>query len=308
MPAPRRTLRVTTRNATFQQWESLLGNRRARHRAGEFLVHGVRPIDQALAHGWPVRALLRPLGGRPSEWAAGVWAGGGGERFEVAPALLAELAQREDERTELVAVVGMPADDLGRVTGSAGSAGSVAAAGSEGASVRRGGSVAEAAAGAPRDRPPLVTVFDRPGQPGNIGTLQRSIDAFGGTGLVVTGHAADPYDPKAVRASTGSCFAVPTVRADSAQPVLDWVQAQREAGVPMQVWGTDEHGETDLAAVPWERPTVLVLGNETRGMAKAWRDACDGVLSIPMVGSASSLNAAVAGSIVLHAAMRGRSR
>ncbi|KUG53375.1 rRNA methyltransferase [Serinicoccus chungangensis] len=287
MPALRRTLSVTTRNATFQRWESLLGNRRARHRAGELLVQGVRPIDQALAHGWPVHALLRPLGGRPSAWAARVWADAGGERFEVAPGLLAELAQREDERTELVAVVGMPADDLGRVLG-AGDAGA-------------------ARAGA-RAGVPLVTVFDRPGQPGNIGTLQRSIDAFGGTGLVVTGHAADPYDPRAVRASTGSCFAVPTVRVDSAQTVLDWVQAQRRGGMPMQVWGTDEDGETDLSAVPWELPTVLVLGNETRGMAKAWREACDGVLSIPMVGSASSLNAAVAGSIVLHAALRGRVR
>ncbi|WP_298746440.1 TrmH family RNA methyltransferase [uncultured Serinicoccus sp.] len=283
MPAPRRTLRVTSRNATFQRWESLLGNRRARHRAGELLVHGVRPIDQALAHGWPVHALLRPLGGRPSEWAARVWADAGGERFEVAPGLLAELAQREDERTELVAVVGMPDDDLDRVLGP--------------------GDAGTARAGAP-----LVTVFDRPGQPGNIGTLQRSIDAFGGTGLVVTGHAADPYDPKAVRASTGSCFAVPTVRVDSAQAVLDWVEAQRRNGVPMQVWGTDEGGESDLGSVPWELPTVLVLGNETRGMAKAWREACDGVLSIPMVGSASSLNAAVAGSIVLHAALRGRAR
>ncbi|WP_298891362.1 TrmH family RNA methyltransferase [uncultured Serinicoccus sp.] len=303
MPAPRRTLRVTTRNATFQRWESFLGNRRARHRAGEFLVHGVRPIDQALAHGWPVRALLRPLGGRPSEWAAHVWADAAGERFEVAPGLLAELAQREDERTEFVAVVGMPADDLGRVAGSAGTeAATTHGLGAAAVEGRAGGPAASS------DRPPLVTVFDRPGQPGNIGTLQRSIDAFGGTGLVVTGHAADPYDPKAVRASTGSCFAVPTVRVDAAQSVLDWVEAQRRVGVPMQVWGTDEHGETDLSAVPWELPTVLVLGNETRGMAKTWREACDGVLSIPMVGSASSLNAAVAGSIVLHAAMRGRSR
>ena len=106
----------------------------------------------------------------------------------------------------------------------------------------------------------------------------------------------------------GSCFAVPTVRVDSAQAVLDWVAAQRDAGVAMQVLGTDEDGETDLAAVPWDRPTLLVLGNETRGMAQAWREACDRVLSIPMVGSASSLNAAVAGSIVLHAALRGRAR
>ena len=57
-----------------------------------------------------------------------------------------------------------------------------------------------------------MVVFDRPTTPGNIGTLIRSADAFGAAGVIVTGHAADPYDPKAVRASTGSLFAVPVVR------------------------------------------------------------------------------------------------
>ena len=278
MPEPRRARRVTTRNAAFQQWSALLTNRTKRHRSGEFLVHGVRPISQAVAHGWSVRALLRPVGGRPSSWAEQVWAESGGERHELAPELLAELAQRDDGAPELVAVVGIPPDDLDRVLGD----------------------------GADIGRAPLVTVFDRPGQPGNIGTLQRSIDAFGGTGLVVTGHAADPYDPKAVRASTGSCFAVPTVRAAGPGPVLDWVGEQRALGTPLQVWGTDEDGRTDLAAVPWDQPVVLVIGNETRGLAQGWREACDGMIGIPMVGSASSLNAAVAASVVLHAALRAR--
>ena len=58
----------------------------------------------------------------------------------------------------------------------------------------------------------LVVVFDRPTTPGNVGTLIRSADAFGAAGVIITGHAADPYDPKAVRASTGSLFAVPVVR------------------------------------------------------------------------------------------------
>jgi TrmH family RNA methyltransferase len=60
----------------------------------------------------------------------------------------------------------------------------------------------------------LVMVFDRPTSPGNIGTLIRSADAFGATGVVVTGHAADIYDPKSVRASTGSLLTLPVVRFD----------------------------------------------------------------------------------------------
>jgi 23S rRNA (uridine2479-2'-O)-methyltransferase len=267
--------RVTNRNATFQQWQALLGNRTKRHRSGEFIVQGVRPISLALEHRWDFTALLRPISARPSQWAEEVWRAAPGRRFELADELLAELAERDaDERPELVAVVRMPDDDLDRL-------------------VTPG-------------RPALIAVFDRPSTPGNIGTLIRSLDAFGGTGLVVAGHAADPYDPQAVRASTGSLFAVPTVRVSAATDVVAWVTTQRESGLEFTVFGTDEGGETDLRAVDFVGPTIVVIGNETRGMSSTWREACDRLLSIPMVGSASSLNAATAGSIVLHEALRQR--
>lgn len=264
-----RAQRITSRNATFQQWQSLLSNRTKRFRHGEFMVQGVRPISLALQHDWDVRALLRPIGGRPSSWAQEAWDTASGARYELAGDLLAELADREaGEAPELVAVLAMPADDLDRL----------------------------------RAPDPLITVFDRPTQPGNIGTLLRSIDAFGGTGLIVCGHGADPYDPKAVRASTGSLFAVPVVRVDAPGQIGQWVAGQ-SAARPWRVLGTDEGGRTDLRGVDLTGPTVLVVGNETRGLSKGWREICDEIISIPMVGSASSLNAATAGSIVLHEAL-----
>lgn len=270
------TQRVMSRNATFQQWQSLLGNRTKRHRAGEFIVQGVRPITLALQHDWQFTALLRPVRGRPSHWAEEVWRTASGRRFELPDELLVELAERDPETPpELVALVRMPPDDLDRL--------------------------------ADRSRTPLIAVFDRPSGPGNIGTLIRSLDAFGGTGLIVTGHAADPYDPRSVRASTGSLFAVPTVRVPSTEVALDWIGRQRESGVPLVVFGTDEGGETDLRKIDLAGPSVVVIGNETRGMSRAWREASDQLISIPMLGSASSLNAATAGSIVLHEALRQRS-
>ncbi len=268
-----RPLCIGTRNAAYQQWETLLRNRTKRHRAGEFLVQGVRPIRQAVEHGWRIRALLSTDRERLSDWATSVWEQVDCHHVRLAAPLLAELAEKPDDPPELLAVVEMPPDDLERVAG-------------------RG--------------VPLVVVFDRPTQPGNIGGLLRSMDAFGATGLVVTGHAADPYDPKAVRASTGSLFAVPTVRARSHREVMAWVERRRGDGVALQVLGTDEGGHEDLRAIDLADPTVLVIGNETRGLARGWREACDGVVSIPMVGSASSLNAATAGAILLHEAMRRR--
>jgi len=260
-------LRITRENARFQQWEALLTNRSKRHRNREFLVQGVRPITRAVEEGWTVRALLR-ADGTSSTWADGLWTSVDSEKVSLSPELHARLSGRE-EGAELVAVVEMPDDGVSRLADTA------------------------------RPHGPIV-VFDRPTSPGNIGTLARSADAFGAGALVITGHAADPYDPQAVRASTGSLFALTVLRVPGPGPVVEFAHTHGH-----RIVGTDEHG-SDLADVDLSGRVVIVIGNETIGLAAGWRTACDEVASIPMVGSASSLNAAVAGSIVLHAALRQR--
>lgn len=251
-------MRITVRNARFQQLEALLTNRTKRHRAGEFLVQGVRPITQALAHDWPVSQLLVAADRQLSTWASEVAGSLASQAVEVAPDLLAELAQQDDP-PELVLVARIPDDDLGRISGD------------------------------------LVVVLDRISSPGNLGTVIRSADAFGASGVVVTGHAADPYDPQAVRATTGSLFAVPVVRLPAPQ-------------VPqgLQAVGLDESGTTDLHEVDLSRPTALVVGNEKSGLSQAWKDRCDVLARIPMGGSASSLNAASAATVALYEASRQR--
>jgi len=88
--------------------------------------------------------------------------------------------------------------------------------------------------------------------------------------------------------------------------VLDWVDTLRTAGTAVRVVGTDEHAAIPVTRYGLAGPTVVEVGNETAGLSGAWREACDHLVRIPMVGSASSLNAAVAGSIVLYEAARQR--
>jgi TrmH family RNA methyltransferase len=152
----------------------------------------------------------------------------------------------------------------------------------------------------------LGVLFDRPTGPGNIGSIIRSADAFGADGLIVTGHAADVYDPKSVRASTGSIFALPAVRVPSQREVMEWVGRERSRGNPVVVVGTDEHGEADIFDFDLIQPTLLLIGNETSGLSAAWRDLADHLVRIPMRGSASSLNAANAATAVLYEASRQR--
>lgn len=130
--------RITVRNAAFQQWLSLLTNRTQRHRAGSFLVPGVRAITIASERGWPFRAILSDGRDSPSTWASTQWAALDTRHVIVAPELMRELGGKDDDVPELVAVLAIPPDDLGRL---------------------------------PTASSPLVVVFDRPSSPGNIGTL-----------------------------------------------------------------------------------------------------------------------------------------
>ena len=260
-------MRVTTRNASFQRWQALLTNRNKRQRAGEFLVQGVRPITLAIEHGWTINALIHPDQPAPSAWARDMLDRTAATRVGMAPELLSELADKES--TELLAVVALPADRLDRI---------------------------------PAGPHLLAVVFDRPSTPGNIGTLIRSADAFGASAVIITGHAADPYDPRSVRASTGSIFAVPVVRADSHREIVDWVAGLRADGSPVEIVGTDERGAADVAGYDLTGPRVILIGNETNGLSAGWRQSCDAMVRIPITGAASSLNAASAATVVLYEA------
>src|SRR4029450_6836766 len=150
-------------------------------------------------------------------------------RVAVSGPLLHELGGKEADTPELIAVVAFADDDLDRI---------------------------------PTEGEPLVVVFDRPGNPGNLGTLIRSADAFGAAGVIVTGHAADTYDPKGGGGGPGALFALPVVRSPSSQRVLDWLEAARHHGTSFTVVGTDEHGEIEITEQNLTGPTVPLGAHE----------------------------------------------
>jgi TrmH family RNA methyltransferase len=260
-------LRITRRNSTFQLLAALASNRQKRHSTRTFLLEGVRPINAARAHGWRFDALIVPFGGRLSRWAADVIdAVRPPVIYEMSPALLAELSGKDDP-SELLAVMHMPEDDIGRV---------------------------------PVRPDLLVAVIDRPSNPGNLGTLIRSCDAFGVHGLIVTGHAVDLYDPATITASRGSLFAVPVVRTESHADVAAWVGRARATLGACRIVGADEKAGDALFDHDFRAPTVAIFGNETHGLSRAYRQMCDATVRIPIQGTASSLNVSVAASVVFY--------
>jgi TrmH family RNA methyltransferase len=145
-------------------------------------------------------------------------------------------------------------------------------------------------------RPGVVLLLAGVGDPGNAGTLVRSAEAFGAAGVLFGRGGADPFAPKVVRAAMGSIFRLPVAGVDADQ-VLELAAA---AGRP--VIATDGEGE-DLRLVGIPADAVLAVGNERRGV-RDWLPRWDRAVRIPQTEATESLNAAVAGSIVLYESAR----
>ncbi|MCF6390282.1 RNA methyltransferase [Mycobacterium sp. MBM] len=143
--------------------------------------------------------------------------------------------------------------------------------------------------------PRLVAVAVETSDPGNAGTLIRLADAMGADALILAGNSVDPYNPKCLRASAGSIFGT---RVLSVPDPVDLIGALREAG--LQVLATTLDGTTALPSVDLSRPTAWLFGSEAHGLSSQVAAAADTQVTIPMRGSAESLNVAAAAAICLY--------
>lgn len=135
------------------------------------------------------------------------------------------------------------------------------------------------------------------GDPGNVGTLVRSATALGYGIVVIDG--ADPFGPKAVRASAGACYRARIVRPAATDGLRDML---RGAGRPVLGLAADaEQSLEEAAAEMTADGCVLVLGSEPHGLSPATRTMLDGLVRIPMSGEVESLNVAAAGAIAMYA-------
>jgi TrmH family RNA methyltransferase len=147
----------------------------------------------------------------------------------------------------------------------------------------------------------LVVICADVRDPGNAGTVIRTADAAGASGVVLAGDAVDLHNPKTIRASVGSAFHLPVaVERDPAAAV----RAARAAG--LQVLAADGHGDVDLFAddALLGRPTAWLFGNEAWGLPAELAALADQRVSIPILGRAESLNLATAAAVCLYASAR----
>ena len=273
---PPKTIPVTTKNQWFQRAEVIQRNRKKRWEHRQFLVEGVRAINQLRRSSqWQVEALLYNPQARLSSWAQEVLEEiACPYHLEFSPELLAELSDKEDA-SEIIAIVNMPViDDIPvKLSDKA-----------------------------------VVVLLDRPGNPGNLGSIIRSCDAFGVEHLVLTGHGVDPFDPVTIRATVGAFFTVPLARISGNETLATWFAECRQQLPNLQIIGTSAKGDLPLTACDFTRPTILCLGNETLGLSTWLKEQCDALAYLHMQGVASSLNLACATTAILFEACRQRGK
>jgi RNA methyltransferase, TrmH family len=146
----------------------------------------------------------------------------------------------------------------------------------------------------------LIIVLAGLQDPGNLGTILRSAEAFGATGVVSLPGTVSGWNTKAVRASAGSVFRVPLIAASDA----DCFERLHEAGV--KISATTSRGAKSADRVDLTGPVALIIGNEGNGVPGALAARADSTITIPFPGPVESLNAAVAASVLLYEASRQR--
>lgn len=246
-----------------------LSRRKYREQHAEFLIQGIQPVLHALEARADVRALIIAPELLTSEIAhktvqeqerAGV------RVVQVTAPVFNGLAERE-RPTGLAALMGMPHRTMDDLTVTAMSV--------------------------------FVALYEI-SNPGNLGTIIRTVDAIGGSGVILIGASADPYDRTTLSASRGALFHVPVVRVSDAGAFTDW---STRVGVSMVI--TSDQAHIDLWSSAFQLPLVLVFGNEGEGLPPQLLSH-ERAVRIPMFGAVDSLNLAVAAGVLLYEVRRRR--
>lgn len=149
---------------------------------------------------------------------------------------------------------------------------------------------------------PLLAVLENLQDPGNLGTIIRTGEGAGVTGIILGAQTVDVYSPKTIRATMGSVYRVPVVRTND---LTETVKRLKEKGI--RVYAAHLEGKEYYSSFSFREATAFLIGNEGGGLSRELTETADAYVKIPMEGQVESLNAAVAASLLMYEAHRQRS-
>lgn len=144
----------------------------------------------------------------------------------------------------------------------------------------------------------IIVIVDGIQDPGNLGTIIRTSDAVGASGVVVLKGSIDPYNHKVVRGSMGSIFHIPVIKVEDVKEFFNRIIDK------YLIIGTSSHKGIPYYDFEWKLPLALVFGSEARGLSRDTEKFCNAMVRIPIYGKAESLNVAVACGIILYEAVK----
>ncbi len=136
--------------------------------------------------------------------------------------------------------------------------------------------------------------LDRIQDPGNLGSILRTLDAVGGSGVILIDQCTDPFDIAAIRGSMGALFSLKIIKTNS----REFLRFKNEKNI--RIIGTSDKADDHYQAIQYIKDMVLLMGSEREGLSESLLEGCDKLVRIPMVGRSDSLNLAVATSICLY--------
>lgn len=148
---------------------------------------------------------------------------------------------------------------------------------------------------------PLFMILENLQDPGNLGTILRTSEGAGVTGVIMSSQTVDIYNPKTIRATMGSIYRVPFVYVEDLGRVLDMLHQKKIHTYAAHLKGKDYYLDQQF-----KEPTAFLIGNEGNGLSKEIADLADKYIKIPMEGRVESLNAAVAAALLMYEAHRQR--
>lgn len=245
-----------------------LTQKKGREESGTFLAEGLKLVIDALELGWTIRTLVyaKAAKGKPLvEQAAVKTVASGGLVLEVSEKVISSITRRDNPQM-VVGIFDQKWKPLRDIRPAAGE---------------------------------TYVALDRVRDPGNLGTIIRTADAAGASGVILVGDCTDPFSLETVRATMGSVFAMPVARA-SVDEFLSW---RKTAGV--SVVATHLAGSVDYRTIDYKKkPVVLLMGNEQSGLPPKLASQADQLARIPQQGRADSLNLAIASAVMLFEARR----
>ena len=243
-----------------------LHQKKTRHESGSFLVEGIHHVGEAVEAGWEVEAVLYSPELLTSSFARDLIGRLGKSPQSVSVQVMESLADKDNPQG-ILAIVHQRQMRLEELQHS---------------SVARSQKITRAVA--------LVS----PQDPGNVGTILRTLDAVGVDALFLLDGGVELYHPTVIRSSMGTIFWKPIIQT-SFDEFVTWARTGN-----YQLIGTSAHGDVDYQTLVPSTPWILVLGSEQKGLSIEQTNACDVAVSVPMKGRVSSLNLAVAAGVLLY--------